>query len=75
MIENGKTLFSKKVPGGSRTYFIDVRQSEKSGARYLVMSESRKVGENWQRHSVMVFSDHAVDLKSGLDEAFEMMKE
>ena len=54
MTEERKELFSQKVAGGSRWYFIDVKESIE-GARYLVISESRRSGENYEHERVMIF--------------------
>lgn len=50
-------LASERVQAGSRTYFFDVKQAT-DGAKYLVISESRKTGEQWEHHRVMVFEEH-----------------
>lgn len=68
-IQYGKTLFTKRIPGGIRTYFFDVKQSEKTGKKYLLITESKQADDGWKRQSVMLFPDHAEDWKKTLDEA------
>jgi hypothetical protein len=38
-----KELFSERVSAGKRTYFFDVKESV-GGAKYLVISASKRVG-------------------------------
>ena len=52
-------VYSEKVRGRSRTYFLDVRKAE-NGTNYLVMTESKKDKEKegeFQTSSIMVFED------------------
>ena len=53
---------SQTVKAGSRTYFFDPKQT-KDGKPYLVINESRYMGEDKERerNSIMVFPDHAQD--------------
>lgn len=74
MTDNGKTVFSKRIPGGkNRNYFIDVRQSDRTGNKYLVMSESRNQEGNWSSSRVMIFPDHVGEWKDCLDEALQAL--
>lgn len=67
MSEFKENLLSKTVRAGSRTYFLDVKESVK-GDRYLTICESRKVDGEFQRNMIMVFAD---DIKN----FFEALKE
>jgi hypothetical protein len=63
---------SKTVKAGSKTYFFDLKET-KEGQPYLTITESRFKGEGQehQRSSIMVFSDHAQDF---LEVAQEMIE-
>ena len=70
-----KELFSEKVPAGSRIYFFDVEKSA-DGIKYLVISESKQAGRKAHGHNrVMVFQEHLVAVKDGLNKAFKFMSE
>jgi hypothetical protein len=72
--EHGKELSSEQVPAGRRTYFFDVKES-KDGARYLVITESKKAGEARERNSVMVFEDDIVPFSKTLKKAVKVVIE
>ncbi len=72
MTDERKELFSQKVTGGSRSYFIDVKES-KEGARYLVISESRRSGEGHEHERVMIFEENFHAFVDALDAAFEFL--
>lgn len=57
MADKNKTQI---IRAGSRTYFLDVRQT-KDGRNYLVITESRFMGEGKERERqrVIVFPEHA----------------
>lgn len=65
-----KELVSERVAAGSRTYFFDVKQAT-DGTKYLVISESRQTGEQWEHDRVMVFDEHL----GAFIEAFEKVAE
>ena len=63
---------SQTVKAGSKTYFFDLKTT-KEGQPYLVITESRFMGEDKdrERNSITVFPDHAQDF---LAAAQEMVK-
>jgi len=65
---NIPTLATKKLSAGSRTYFIDLKETKK-GDKYLQVTESRrgKDGKN-MRSSLFLFQDRAREFQEGLDE-------
>ena len=63
-----KELFSEKVQAGSRTYFIDVKESHEN-VRYLVISESRRTNTGFDHDRVMVFEENLESFFAGLDKA------
>jgi hypothetical protein len=50
-------IFTERVTAGSRHYFFDVKESQ-NGKKYLVISESRRSGKNYQHNRVMVFEEN-----------------
>ena len=67
-----KDLFSEKISAGSRTYFFDVKESEK-GVKYLVISESRYESGTYKHKRVMVFQEHLKAFWEGLGKAMEFL--
>jgi hypothetical protein len=63
---------SRTVKAGSKTYFFDLKET-KEGQPYLTITESRFKGEGQEREraSIVVFSDHAQDF---LEAAREMIE-
>jgi len=66
---------SRTVKAGSRTYFFDVKQT-KEGKPYLVISESRFMGEGQdrERSTIMIFPDHAPDFLNATQEMVNKLK-
>ncbi|MDX1918611.1 MAG: DUF3276 family protein [Candidatus Caenarcaniphilales bacterium] len=50
-------LFSEKMVTPKRIYYFDVRESS-NGAKCLVVSESRRHGEDTKRDRIMVFEEN-----------------
>ena len=73
MIEERKELFSQKVRAGIRTYFFDVKQS-KENSLYLVISESKVVGNEHERHQVMIFEDRLEAFTVGFDKSISFIR-
>lgn len=69
-----ESIFSKRINAGSRTYFIDVKESVK-GSKYLTICESRKVDGKWQRNRIMVFEDQIQSFFNALKEAAPSLKD
>jgi len=72
--EVGNEIFSEMVKGGGRTFFFNVKLSSK-GSKYLVITESRKVGDEFKRERVFIFDDHLEPFLGGLKKALKFMKE
>jgi hypothetical protein len=69
-----EAIFSTRINGGSRTYFLDVKESVK-GDKYLTICESRKVDGEWQRNRIMVFENDIPGFFNALKEAAPNLKE
>jgi uncharacterized protein DUF3276 len=59
----------KVIKAGKRTYFFDVKQT-KTGEKFLVITESRLVGENKtrKRSAIMVFAETLDEFVNTLSE-------
>ncbi len=68
MSDEKQELFSEKVSAGTRTYFFDVKHS-KDNVPYLVISESRQVGDDHEHHRVMVFEENLKAFCTGFEKA------
>jgi hypothetical protein len=73
MPEKKEAIFSKSVKGGTRTYFIDVRETVK-GDKYLSICESKKVDGKWERNSILFFGDSIREIFQALREASQALK-
>ena len=58
-------LFTERVDTNSRHYFFNVKKAE-NGSKYLVINESRKVGDEFKRNSIMIFEDDLIKFNKGL---------
>jgi hypothetical protein len=65
-------VFSRKVLGGRRTYFFDVKET-KDRSQYLVIGEVAQVGDELERHRVMVFEENLDAFCEGLQKAVEFI--
>jgi hypothetical protein len=61
-----KTLFSKKVTAGKRTYFFDLKEDHK-GSKILKVTESRKNEGEFIRHSILIFQEDFQKIFEALD--------
>lgn len=60
-----KEIYSSKISGNSRTYFINVKVAS-NNSKYLDFVETRKRSENtFERHNVMIFEN---DIKEIIEE-------
>ena len=65
-------IFSEKVVTSRRTYYFDVKET-KDGAKYLVIGELTQIGNEVERHRVMVFEESLDAFMDGLDKAVEFI--
>ena len=73
MIEERKELFSQKVRAGLRTYFFDIKQS-KEKTLYLVISESKAMGADYEHHRVMIFEKYFEAFLAGFDNTIDFIR-
>ncbi len=67
-------VFSSKAASGKRTYFFNVKEN-RHGDLFLNIVESKKQGEsNFERHSIIVFSEDLDLFLQEFGKAVEFMK-
>ena len=65
---NYEELFTRRMGGGKRTYYLDVKQ-DTNGEKYVVLSEStRKEGDRKMRNRVMVWKEDFEEFFGCLEE-------
>jgi hypothetical protein len=69
-----KALFSEEVPAGSKTYYLDVKQT-KDGLRYLVIGEARTFGSGQELSRVMVMEANLADFYAALGRALDSLEQ
>jgi len=67
-------IYSDKIVIGSRTYFFDIKRSEK-GDLYLRVTESRKTASGFEHHRLMVFDEDLRDFSEALKRSLTKFKE
>lgn len=67
-------IYSDRITKGSRTYFFDIKKSEK-GDLYLKVSESKRTDSGFERHQLMVFDEDLKDFVEALKKSLTKFKE
>jgi hypothetical protein len=68
---NNELIYENRVKAGKRTYFFDVKKTNK-GFPYLEITESRKRDENnFLRTNIMLFHEDMENFKNELNDVFE----
>lgn len=68
-----KEIFTDKVSAGQRTYFFDVKEAAEGG-KYMVISESKRVGEGYERNKIMLFEDSMPGFLETFQKAMAVIK-
>lgn len=71
---NDKEIYSDKITKGNRTYFFDIKKSEK-GDLYLKISESKKTAAGFKHHRLMIFDEDLKDFVETLKKSLTKFKE
>lgn len=69
---NNKDIFKERATFGNKTYFFDVKESVK-GAKFLVINESRKVGDKNEYSRILIFESHLEAFTEALRKASEFL--
>jgi|SRR5690554_5868863 len=67
-------IYTDKLTRGNRTYFFDIKKSEK-GDLYLKVSESKKTESGYEHHRLMVFDEDLKDFVEALKKSLTKFKE
>lgn len=67
-------IYSNKITKGLRTYFFDIKKSENDDL-YLKISESKKTGNGFEHHRLMVFDEDLKDFVEVLKKTLTKFKE
>lgn len=55
---NQNNIFSKRIRGGKRTYFFDVKATKSAKDFYIVITESRRVeGAAFEKHKLFLYKE------------------
>lgn len=71
---NKNELHTDKITKGNRTYFFDIKKSDKDDL-YLTISENKKTDNGWERHKVMIFEEDLKDFVDTLKNSLTKFKE
>ena len=66
-------LYSDKLKKGNRTYFFDIKQTEK-GDLYFKVSEQKQVGDNYERYRIVVFEEDFEDFEKSFTKLISKVK-
>lgn len=71
---NTNEVYSANFKTGNRTYFINMLEA-KNNAKYLKITESRKIGENeYQKNRIMLFQNDLIKLAKVLNNAVSKIR-
>ena len=63
---------SDKLKAGRRTYFFDIKETSQ-GVKCLCISESKKDGESFLRHRIMIFEENLVEFQQMLNDIVDSL--
>ncbi len=68
-------IFSRRIPAGRRTYYFDVKTTRSGEDFFLVVTESKRVGEHrYEKHKIFLYKEDFAKFVRGLHEAVEHIK-
>lgn len=68
-------VFGKRVSAGRRTYFFDVVPTRSGGDFYIVITESKRKGEEYEKHKIFLYKEDFEKFVEGLDEAIDVAQQ
>jgi hypothetical protein len=69
---NSENVFSKRVRAGKRTYFFDVKATRSSKDFYIIITESKRVGEeDYEKHKLFLYKEDFRKFSDALTEAVD----
>ncbi len=53
-----ENIFSRRIRAGKRTYFFDVKATKSSKDFYVIITESRRMGEDqYEKHKLFLYKE------------------
>ncbi len=53
-----ENIFSRRIRAGKRTYFFDVKATKSSKDYYVIITESRRVGDDqYEKHKLFLYKE------------------
>lgn len=72
MDEKRDEVFSRRVPAGKRTYFIDVRATRSGDDYYMTITESKRSGDSErEKFKIFLYKEDFEKFRDALDDAFD----
>lgn len=68
-------VYSERVPAGRRTYFFDVKRTRSGEDYFVTITESKRVGENLQRHKIFVYKEDLGKFAAALHRSIDYIRE
>jgi|SRR5690554_1780569 len=70
---DNKEIYSERLVRGNRTYFFDIKQTEKEDL-FLKISEQKQIGGYIERYRVMVFEEDFEDFEKAIHQLISKAK-
>jgi hypothetical protein len=74
MTDEKKEGFSEKIDSGNVHFAFEVKQT-REGKRYLVISETRRLGPGYGPTRLIIYEENLKDFYSGIQQAFQFLEE
>jgi len=68
-------VFSKRVPAGRRTYFFDVKTTRSGEDYFIVITESKRDGERYQKHKIFLYKEDFGKFAAALHGAIDHIRD
>ena len=66
-------IYSERVRCGKRTYFIDVKPTQSGTDFFITISESRKVGDKYEKHKIYLYKEDFEKFDEALTRSIDMV--
>ena len=67
-------VFSKRVPAGKRTYFFDVKPTRSGKDFFIVITESKRVDDRYEKHKIFLYKEDFAKFIRGLGETVDVIR-
>lgn len=66
-------IYSERVRCGKRTYFIDVKPTQSGHDFFITISESRKVGERYEKQKIYLYKEDFSKFSEALERSITVV--